>query len=280
LERVYKHYYFIIRGAVLNTLCYKESERISGDTDIMVNSNDLNKCSELLQSIGYKQGEVENGNFVPATKKQIIFARLNTYETVPFVKPMKNETLPFHEGDINFRLSNDDSIESALEMLNDTIRIETENGGIRTLNIEKFLIFLCIHHYREATMVFKIVAGEDMILYKYMDIHMFLSKNEINLEEIVRITNKIGRKKEVYHTLYYTELLYPNTVDKRVFEMLDIAELSFLNQYRGRDNSDELYEWKTSFYSRCFSNERRIEAMKNIKGENERFNSIKDKLKG
>lgn len=266
--------YAFMKGAVLNTLCYNEGERISGDTDIMVNVRDLEKCGYLLGEIGYRQGKLENGRFKPATKKQIIFARLNTYETVPYIKMMEKDDLSYHMVDINFRLSNDDTVESALEMLEDTVLMENNGTRIRTMSIEKFLIFLCIHHYREATMVYKIISGGDFLLYKYMDIHMYVKKCNIDWQLFVKFCKKIHRECEVYHTLYYTELLYPNTIDKNIFDMLEVVDMRFLNQYKGKDNSNEVYEWKTSFYERCFSNGRKIEALENIKEEFERFNLI------
>ncbi len=267
-----------LKGAVLNTVFYNVGERMSNDTDILIDVKDINKCTKILEGLGYIQGEIENNEIIPATKKEIIFARLNTYETVPFVKKMNNVNFPIHEIDINFRLGNDDYGEYAAVMLEQSIRVEHNNVSIRTLNPENFFIFLCIHHYREATMIHKIVQGDDLTLYKYMDIHTYVRKTDIDWAKVALLSKHMGKQKDVYHTLYYTEVLYPCTIKEEVFDLFDLEDVSFINQYKGKDNSDEVYEWKLDIYSRFFSNDRILEALGNIEKESERFNEIKRKL--
>ncbi len=92
-------------------------------------------------------------------KKEILFAKMNTYEVYPYVKWIGDECFPFHEIDINFKLENGARIEDVKDMLKHTMRIENSEYGIRTLDVDSFLIFLCIHHYREATMLFKNFRG-------------------------------------------------------------------------------------------------------------------------
>lgn len=271
--------YAFMKGAVLNVLYYEKGERISGDSDLMVDVKDLDLCCQLMRDLGYRQGKLEHGVFMPATKKELFFARMNTYEIVPFLKAIDERYLAYHAVDINFRLSNDDGNEAASQMLSDVVRLEIGGAKIQTLSVERFLIFLCIHHYREATMIYKIANGEDMVLYKYMDIHMFIRKSPVDWDRLVSVCAEMNRKKEVYHTLSYTELLYPGTVDSGVFDMLGMDDVSFLHQYKGRDNSDEVYDWNMGFYERMFSPERKREAWNNIEAESNRFDRIQQELK-
>lgn len=272
--------YAFLKGAVLNTIFYQIGDRISNDTDMMVDVNDIEKVTKILQNLGYIQGEVREGKLYSATKKELLFARLNTYEIVPFNKPVDERYLPFHEVDINFRLSNDDTQESASVMLQNTIVLNNTEYNIRTLSLEYFLVFLCIHHYREATMIFKIVSGNDLTLYKFMDIHFLISSKygEINWEQLLEICIALGRQKDVYYTLYYTEKLYPNTLDDAILDKFKPENVDFLDEYKGRDNSQEIYKWEMDFVHRVFSNERRVEAMKNISTENERYKEIRQQL--
>lgn len=272
--------YAFLKGAVLNTIFYKNGDRISNDTDMMVDAADIDKVTKVLQNLGYVQGEVREGKLHPATKKEILFSRLNTYEIVPFNKPVDERYLPFHEIDINFRLSNDDAQESASIMLENTIVLNNIKYNIRTLSLEYFLTFLCIHHYREATMIFKIVSGNDLTLYKFMDIHFLISSKyrEIDWERLLDICRTLGRQKDVYYTLYHTEMLYPNTLDEAILEKFKPENIDFLNEYKGRDNSQESYKWELDFVHRVFSNERRLEAMKNIADENGRYKEIRHYL--
>lgn len=51
---------------------------------ILVGERDLGKVDKILKAMGYIQGIFKNGEIIPATKKEILFARLNTYETFPY----------------------------------------------------------------------------------------------------------------------------------------------------------------------------------------------------
>lgn len=281
LEREEVNYAFL-KGAVLNFVYYGEGERISNDTDILVNVKDLAKVIRICEKMGYVQGHIESGKIVPATKKEIMFAQLNTYETVPMIKKTGNPYLPFHELDINFRLGNDDKGEMSKVMLKDTEIVGNSAFKLRTMSLERFLIYLCIHLYREATMVYKIVRGDDLILYKFMDIHYFIIWNQQKLswEKLLKEAETLDRRKDVYYALYFTEELYPGTVGSEILKSFDMLGKDFLNQYRGRDNSEEVYEWKLKFHERMFDDVSRIkEARENIEHENERYNSIREELK-
>ena len=281
LERERINYAFL-KGAVLNSVYYEKGERISNDSDILVELDDLSKVIKICEKMGYVQGHIESGEIVPATKREIMFAQLNTYETVPMIKKTGNLYLPFHELDINFRLGNDDKAVMSKVMLQDTKIVGNSSFKLRTMSLEKFLIYLCIHLYREAIMIYKIVRGDDLILYKFMDIHYFIISNQKKLswEKLLREAETLDRQKDVYYALYFTEELYPGTVDNEILESFDMLGKDFLNQYRGKDNSEEVYEWKLEFHERMFDDvKRRREAKKNIEYENERYNNIREELK-
>ncbi len=272
--------YAFLKGSVLNTTLYSVGDRISNDTDIMIRADQIQKVTKVLNGLGYIQGKVVEDKIIPATKKELLFSRLNTYELVPFCREEDPKLLPVHEVDINFRLDNTDINESAEYMLEDTVVLDNGVFPLRTLALEKFFIFLCVHHYREATMVFKIVEGNDLTLYKYMDIHFFLKKycESVDWNKVKALCDKLGRINDVYATLVYTERLYPETVPENVLKLLEPEDTSFVDSYRGRDNSDEVYKWEMPFEKRFFSYERRLEAMKNIKDETERYKEIMKSL--
>lgn len=274
--------YAFLKGAVLNSLYYCEGERISNDIDILVNINDLDKAIKIFEKLGGIQGRIEGEQIVSATKKEIMFAQLNTYETIPIIKKTENSYLPFHTFDINFRLGNDDKKEMAKIMLQDTEVVGNSLFMLRTMSPEKFLIYLCIHLYREAVMVYKIVRGNDLRLYKFMDIHYFIisNKRKLSWERLLEETKTLGRQKDVYYTLYFTEELYPGTVGDCVLEAFNMNEKKYLNQYRGKDNSEEVYDWNLKFHERMFDSVSRIEeARKNIGKVGKRYNKIREELK-
>ncbi len=270
-----------LKGSVLNSIIYEPGERISNDTDILVHVEDLENAIHLLKDAGYIQGDLINGKIIPATKKEILFARLNTYEVIPLIKPVDERYLPFHVVDVNFRLGNDATLEESVELLWSTVLLKEKGFKIRTLPIEEFIIFLCIHHYREATMVMKIAYGDDLTLYKFMDVHYLLSSKgkDINWDKLREKVVKMDRQKDVYYTLFYTEKLYPGTISEEHLDLFKPEDVSFLNEYKGKDNSDEVYTWKLDFEHRVFSFDRQVEALKNVGDENERFQNIRKIIK-
>lgn len=130
-------------------------------------------------------------------------------------------------------------------------------------------------------MIYKIASGDDLTLYKFMDIHFFVSQrnNEINWDKLLELSQTMGKQKDVYYTLFHSEMLYPGTFEIEILEKFKLEDVSFINEYRGKDNSDEVYKWETEFIQRAFSYKRREEAMKNIETENKRFQNICQQLK-
>lgn len=269
-----------LKGSVLNTIFYEPGSRISNDTDIMIEKESIDKVVSLTKEMGYIQGKEKDGEIIPATKKEILFARLNTYEIVPMLKYVDKEHLPIHELDINFRLGNDDVFESAPEILSDTILLHNGDRQIRTLTLEKFLLYLCIHHYREANMIYKIIRGNDLTLYKFMDIHFFVSQksSEIDWKKLLELAEKFNRIKDVYYTFSYAERLYPNTFPEGVLDMFRPEDTAYLDEYKGKDNTTQTFKWEMSFEERALSYKRRLESLKNIEEEYNRFMEITQKL--
>lgn len=273
------HYAFL-KGAYMNSFVYKLGERNSNDTDIMVLPKDLIKCGRVLEDIGYKQGSMEGGEFRPASRKEIVFAKLNTYEIIPYIKIIENPHFPFHMVDINFKLSNDETKGISDRML-DTVRdIENEQYHLQIMSDENFLIFLCIHLYREATMVLKIMSGSDLTLYKFMDVHYFIHnvKDSINWDLLYKEAKILGRIEDVYFTLYYVEELYPGTLNEEILNKLKPLDINYLDEYKGRSNSEEVYKWGLGFKERVLNSERILDAMENLSKEYERYDDMLEKL--
>lgn len=50
------------------------------------------------------------------------------------------------------------------------------------------------------------------------------------------------RLKDVYYTLCHNEILYPNTVRREVLEKFKLENIDFLEEYKGRENTGEVYK--------------------------------------
>ncbi len=167
--------YAMLKGAYL-CKAYPEGFRTSNDIDLLVHPKDVTKIGKALLAAGFKQGNVRNGSFIPATRKEVIESKMMRGETVPYIKEVNLPNMKFLEVDINFSLDYKSSDTSLLEeMIENTVVKKIENLNIPTLKDDDFFIHLCVHLYKEATTLPWIEMMRDMTLYKYSDIYMLLS---------------------------------------------------------------------------------------------------------
>ncbi len=95
--------YAMLKGAYL-CRAYPEGYRTSNDIDLLVHPKDVTEVGNALLSAGFKQGNVRNGSFIPATRKEIIESKMMRGETVPYIKEVNLPGMQFLEVDINFSL--------------------------------------------------------------------------------------------------------------------------------------------------------------------------------
>lgn len=201
--------YALLKGAYLISV-YPLGLRTSNDIDILIEQHNITKVANLLQRNGFIQGNLRNGVFVPATRLEIIKSRMNRGETVPFVKKVDLPKLMYCEIDINFSI---DSIayqktDIVNTMLHDVKKMILDTSY--TLLPLDFLIHLCVHLFKEATVINWVKMGRDLSLYKFCDIYLLLEK-WMDEDFSRNLSNKIldyGLNKECYYALYYTKKLF------------------------------------------------------------------------
>jgi len=166
--------YAMLKGA---SLCrrYPDGYRTSNDVDLLVHPKDITVIGNVLSENGFMQGYIRNGDFVPATRQEIISSRIMRGETVPYVLEIDLPYLRYLEVDINFSLdyknTDDDLVESMLKRI---VKEKIRDTTISVLNHYDFFIHLCCHLYKEATTLPWIQMNRDMTLYKYLDIYLLL----------------------------------------------------------------------------------------------------------
>ena len=174
--------YAMLKGAYL-CKAYPEGYRTSNDIDLLVHPKDVTEVGNALLKTGFKQGNVRNGNFEPATRKEIIESKMMRGETVPYIKEINLPGMQFLEVDINFSLDYKPGDTDLLdEMMNNTMFVNLGDFRIRTLRADDFFVHLCSHLYKEATTLPWVEMMRDMTLYKYCDIYMIL--NDADKEHI------------------------------------------------------------------------------------------------
>lgn len=166
----------MLKGAYL---CghYPLGYRTSNDVDLLVSPQDVTIIGKLLADAGFKQGNIRDGVFISATRREIIESKMMRGETVPYIKEVNLPFMKYFEVDINFSLDFKNGNEDILMDMLSKVRIKSENNlSVPMLDDSDFFIHLCSHLYKEATTLPWIEMKRDMTLYKYCDIYLLLSE--------------------------------------------------------------------------------------------------------
>ncbi len=218
--------YALLKGAYL--CCrYPKKYRTSNDIDILISPDDVGKISERLKTAGFCQGEMKNGEFVAANRKQIIESKMTRGETVPFIKPTNLLFVKNMEVDINFSLDYKNSDDKVLKkMLSRTQKIGLGVSHLRTLDNFDFILHLCAHLYKEATTMPWIKMKRDMTFYKYCDIYMMLSTfSEEEKKKLLERAREGGLETELAYCVKSIELFFGITCGIKSEDFVEIRDL-------------------------------------------------------
>ena len=199
----------MLKGAYLCSR-YPVGYRTSNDVDLLVSASDVTAVGKLLSKAGFVQGSIHNGEFVPATRQEIIASRVLRGETVPYIKEVGLPFMKFFEVDINFSLDYKNGTDNLVEeLLSKVCKKQTAADLIPTLCDEDFFIHLCAHLYKEATTLPWIKMGRDMTLYKYCDIYMLLTQSsDDQMKRILERSLDLGLQKICAYAILETIELF------------------------------------------------------------------------
>ena len=225
--------YALLKGAFLAGI-YPHGCRTSNDIDLLLRAEDLDRLTALLTARGFAQGWVRSGRIQPATRGEVVAARMNRGETIPFLRETGLRAIPILELDVNFSLdcAPGNGCGAVPRMLEEARpRIETSAGALRTLSEEDFLIHLCCHLYKEAAAYPWVRFGRDQGLYKYCDIALCLLRygSRALEERLAARIRALGLEKECYFALYHTNALFP-LANTELLRRLTPADDSFLRE--------------------------------------------------
>ena len=196
----------MLKGALLCAE-YPEGCRTSNDIDLLVRPDAVGEVCGRLRKAGFKQGHVRSGEFVPATRREVLESKLTRGETVPFIKPVGLPQMNWLEVDVNFSLDyKPDKGALVGEMLAHTPVRRAGSLSVRTLGKDDFLIHLCCHFYKEAASMPWVRMGRDMSLYKLGDIYMLLEDSSPKqISRMFERARQLGLEKECAFAALYAE---------------------------------------------------------------------------
>ena len=201
--------YAKLKGAYLCHY-YPKGYRTSGDIDLLVRPEDVTQIGNALSIAGFMQGNIRNGEFIPATRKEIIESKMLRGETVPYIKELNFPNMRYLEVDINFSLDYKNSATNTLDMMLEKVsKREIRGAEVRTLDESDFFIHLCTHLYKEATTLPWVEMMRDMTLYKYCDIYLLLDDMSVpQIEKIFERAKTLGMEKECAFAIIQTSKLF------------------------------------------------------------------------
>ncbi len=211
--------YALLKGAYL-CKAYPEGCRTSNDIDLLVSPEYVTVIGTIMSKAGFKQGNIRNGEFVSATRKEIIESKMMRGETVPYIKEVGLPGMKYLEIDINFSLDYKPGDTTILkDMLDNSVSKEVGDLKVRTLRDDDFFIHLCCHLYKEATTLPWVEMMRDMTLYKYADIYTLLSDmSDADVDRIFERASKTGTDKICAFAVLQTNELFnlerPHAVER------------------------------------------------------------------
>ena len=201
--------YAMLKGVYLCHY-YPKGYRTSSDIDLLVRPEDVTQIGNALSIAGFMQGNIRNGEFIPATRKEIIESKMLRGETVPYIKELNFPNMRYLEVDINFSLDYKNSATNTLDMMLEKVsKREIRGAEVRTLDESDFFTHLCAHLYKEATTLPWVEMMRDMTLYKYCDIYLLLDDMSVpQIEKIFERAKTLGMEKECAFAIIQTSKLF------------------------------------------------------------------------
>ncbi|MBS5620716.1 nucleotidyltransferase family protein [Eubacterium sp.] len=228
--------YAALKGLAFSFSMYPFGIKQSNDFDLMVLEKDLDVLDKCLRERGYIQSYMNGGNFVEATKKEKLIQRMNYHDLVPYVKAIENgqqdEQKLFVELDINFLIDSKKNLIDEDLYTNGMVEKEIKGGTAKTLKFDEHLLFLCIHFFREATNTLWTQGGNDIKLYKLIDINNLILENDKEFDVIkwCEKVNKYSLNQKCYYTMKVLNDFYKNKKYQKCLSILKPEKMDFMNQ--------------------------------------------------
>ena len=255
--------YAFLKGSIL-TGSYPQGLRTSNDIDLLVRQKDLTEIESLLKENGFEQGYLKTDEFKPATRAEILSARMNRGETVPFVKCVDLPQMKYLEVDLNFSLDFKAKYESDTVgmFLSHVVDYLMPNGvSLRTLDKYDFFIHLCVHLHKEATTYAWVERQSDIGLYKFADLYLLYNQWLSNNNEYTNLSNRIreyGLERECYYALFYMTEIFK--IRDRFFEdflcQIQPQNMDFLREITS-PTDNQVYRYDKPFSEWIFTNNRK-----------------------
>lgn len=249
--------YAILKGAILSKHAYGDiGYRKSRDIDFLCAAKDIKKVEEIMYSLGYKQGKIENERFCLLDRASIIFYKLNTHQIAPLVLQTGERDVPFIEFDINKSIIwSESQLDIPVEeILEHTVEEELfTNIKVKTLQPIYFFITMCLHHYKDMNSCYLLYRKKRISLRRFYDIFYYLKEksNVCKPKELFAVAENYHITNYLYYCLYYCQEIFHSDILVPYLQIFKSEEADRLTKVYGLRTSKQ-HEWKIELSERIF----------------------------
>lgn len=218
----------IIKGEVLSVLAYKtEGKRICRDIDILIPRKRLKDVKKILLANEF--------NTKINSREDELMMLSSSHQTPPFYREIS--PIEFTIIDLNFDVFWGEYEGRRIDIedfLSDTIEIEIYGVKVKTLPPIKAMIQLVLHHYKDMNSIYLLATRRCINHDMLKDVYYLLKNNldTISLDKLYELSETYGIIPYVYCVLYYTGLIFEDSILKQYIDAFRTLEGEvLLNNY-------------------------------------------------
>ena len=241
--------YAVVKGEVLSQQIYGVPDRRrSSDIDILIDKKNVKFLEEQLHKLGFEQKLPEDNAEI---RRNRVLCMAYSHQIPSFHK----DKFGFHLNvDVNYDIfwgEYEGKRCSIDEFLSDTVDMEIYGVNVKTLTIEKALIQLMLHHYKEMNSLYHLSRYNNIRTYMFKDIYDLLicRAKILTSNNVFRLCEKYSIEDIGYYMIYYTKLVFDDIFLNPYVRNLEVAKNVELLESYGLC-SKERKQWKLIFHDR------------------------------
>ena len=240
--------YAVVKGEVLSQQIYGAPDRRrSNDIDILIDKKNVKFLEEQLHKLGFEQK-------LPCDDAEIRRNRVLCMAYSHQIPSYHKDKFGFHLNvDVNYDIFWGEYEGERCDIddfLSDTVDMEIYGVIVKTLPIEKALVQLVLHHYKEMNSIYHLSQHNPIRTEMFRDIYDMINRNHIvlGLEQLKAICEKYNIGEYIYYMLFYSHVVFGDFV-KSYLDSIKQYENCELLQSFGLTKT-ERKKWLISFENR------------------------------
>lgn len=237
--------YAVVKGCPL--AYYKTGNpgtRVSSDIDILIQRQDVNQITRILDSVGFRGSYKIN-------REERVMLIMSSHQLPSYRKTVDKFGV---DVDVNFDLFWGEYTGKRIdvaEFLEDAIDMEIYGCKIKTLPPLKMMIQIILHHYKEMNSIYHLTGHVAIKKRLFEDIYIMCRRypEEISVDNLYNICSRYEIIPYAYYMFYYTRKVYDDSVLDAYIDAFRTEEGQALLNCYGL-SAQERRQWKINFEER------------------------------